>query len=112
ISIALQAVNEDINRIYIWSVDHGLTYNALKSCFMLVGTTSARSIAMFNNFVTLHINNVALLESDNAKNLGVIFDGQLSLALMVFKTYKNKKPKYLYDLWIPTSTIHGRQLRN
>lgn len=71
----IQLINEDLNNIYSYSVDHCLQLNPKKCVAMLFAKPSHKQQIVNNANIT--INNETILIKDEVKNLGLIVDSDL-----------------------------------
>jgi hypothetical protein len=79
--VALKALNENLEKIYQWSIRNGLNLNDKKCQHLLLGSRQYFNIHPANeccHFNAINLNNSILQTCDKAKNLGMIFDRHLS----------------------------------
>lgn len=129
-------LQSNLNRLNTWCMNNGLLLNAVK-CNVLTFTKSSKGI-MFN----YEINNVSLTRPDMFKDLGVLFDSELSFIphmnymvqqsfktlgficrtgrvftstdtiKMLFNTFVRSKLEYACVIWSPGYEVHVRNIEN
>ena len=87
---SLEQFNSDLSRLNGFSTDHNLKLNASKSCYILFNTNKNIENYISENFRPV-IENVHLPLVGEAKNLGVIFDKNLT-----FQSHINNKLRIAY----------------
>lgn len=96
---AVQAVNEDLNRIAEWSLNNSLVLNPSKSKLMVLGTKSQVARVM-DAPLDIKILNTSIEIVTEARNLGVVFDSQLRFDKHVLNLARNcfYRLKVLYKI--------------
>lgn len=96
IDTACDHINKDLTQLIKMSNNFCLSVNPLKSKVMLFGRNSARNRCM--DKIKIVVNNTAIQQSDNVKNLGLIMDTSLKFSQHVThicrKSYSNLKLLY------------------
>lgn len=78
INDAINLINTDLNRINNWAQSFGLLVNPSKSQTLLIGGTYMRNLVDPSSIQPVLYNGVVIPFTDTAKNLGIIFDSNLS----------------------------------
>lgn len=78
ISVAVNTINEDLERISVWSKSYGLAVNPTKTQVIIIGSPSYISRMALNDLPSVVFNGMKLNYSDRVKNLGICFDSTLS----------------------------------
>lgn len=101
---AINKINVDLNEIHNWSVKNALSLNPLKTTVIMTGTEQQRKKINIENMLLL--DNISLAVKDNCKNLGLIFDKNLSFSQHVTKliqsAYGRLKSVYKYKFVLST----------
>lgn len=97
---AIAAVNADLQKVSEWSRDNGLLLNPLKSVAMCIGLKKTRDRAISKKSCDITLNNSVIDFKEHARNLGVIFDSNLTFQRHVNKLLQNAnfKLKSVYRL--------------
>ena len=77
-------LNQDLNCIYVYAENHNLKLNASKSCILFLSSNKNKIEYATNNFL-VHINNIQIPVVSEAKNLGMIFDSNLTFGSHISK---------------------------
>ncbi|CAK1601997.1 unnamed protein product [Parnassius mnemosyne] len=92
--LAIDALNDDLDKISRWSRSHGLTINSNKSQ-ALIGSSRYNSSIIDNcTLPNVIINGTSIAYSESAKNLGLIIDNRLSWGAYI--TDLNRKVHYAF----------------
>lgn len=96
---ALTMVNEDLNQIYEWATRNSLILNPAKSKMLIIGTKTQVSKVLCQN-PNLTINGIDVPIEPDARNLGLIMDGELRFVKHINDKIKNAfyKLKILYNI--------------
>jgi ribonuclease P/MRP protein subunit RPP40 len=100
----VKCINEDMQNISQYSANNGLKLNYDKCKFMVIG--SSRNIAKFNNLdlPPITLDNHILDREKSLKNLGVIFDEQMSwvkhINKVVCKAYGSLRSLYRFKRFL------------
>lgn len=94
-SLNLQSLSSALDRIHEWFTSNRLSLNPDKTEYLIIGTWQQRQKVHDHH---LHFHNDTLKPVDSARNLGVVFDSELSLKSQISKVCQ-------------TSFLYIRQLR-
>ena len=78
---SLTKINSDLKRVHEWSLSNGLSLNIAKCQHLIIGSNQLCQnypIPSLSHHNAISINNTTLVTSSTVKNLGLIFDQNLS----------------------------------
>jgi hypothetical protein len=87
-SKAVDMLNQDLERINCWSEQNNLVINPQKSKFLILGTKN-QILRIRNQTLSLKIGDCSVELVDEARNLGVLMDGNLKFENHVKEIIKN-----------------------
>lgn len=93
INDGINLVNSDLMRINNWLITRGLKLNTSKSKVMIIGTRAQTNKINFDNIQDVVIGDEKLEFCKNIKNLGVIFDDNMS-----FDAHNDAKIQKIYGI--------------
>lgn len=100
---AMQRINSDLASIYRAASDHSLSLNAKKTIVLLFGNRNKRETV--KPHIKLVLNNVGLLISDHARNLGLILDNSFRFREHIIKctqrSYSSLRALYPHRSYLP-----------
>lgn len=85
---AVQKINEDLDRIAVWSKKNSLVLNPKKSKFLVLGSRNCITKTVTYN-LDLKIDGCPVEQVQEARNLGVVFDGQLHFESHILEAVRN-----------------------
>jgi len=97
---SLNVLSGILNNIYTWFIDNKLSINPQKTEFLLIGTKQQHSKV---SNTSLTIANSVIMPNDKVRNLGVIFDSELSYKAHIKKTCQTS---FLYVRLLRTIRDH------
>ncbi|KAI5631510.1 reverse transcriptase (RNA-dependent DNA polymerase) domain-containing protein [Phthorimaea operculella] len=106
-SAAVKLLNEDLDRITDWSNANSLVLNPDKSKYIVSGSKKQiKDIKSYSPYVT--ISGVQIERVDEARNLGLNFDGSLTFEKHVAQTYTSLQNNLVSisakHKWVPQNT--------
>lgn len=108
INKAIMDINEDLENVVKWSVDHGLRINPDKSTVILIGTDKNRKRGQQLKTISININSSVIQEAEVVKNLGLMIDNKLNFEEHVNKisnsAYMNLKHLYKFKTLLTSET--------
>ena len=89
INILVRQINSDLQRISDFSTDNCLKLNEGKSVYIIIGSYQNLDTLKNINFQDIKINDKKIKREKKVRNLGVIFDENLSWKAEIAKTISN-----------------------